>query len=226
MLVLHCSWPIPRNESLNGWIVAIISIKQVLVLKMQEIVSHLLFLWNGYASIKSHFVSVIFLYLGHAGFQVFDWNKTRPNVCIDIPTVQVRGEQPFVSLSESFIFLLQFRSWKISEKLVLWQQTRTGQIRSTWWICSFTSYLNKTTALKAPLQSEPHFSNLFPSHLPLFDICSRVTFIVQLCVLRASLPVGAWYELIQVDSVLDHHRLFSMKYISMYFLIKIRFIIN
>lgn len=123
-------------------------------------------------------------------------------------------------------FLLQFRSWKISEKLVLWQQTRTGQIRSTWWICSFTSYLNKTTALKAPLQSEPHFSNLFPSHLPLFDICSRVTFIVQLCVLRASLPVGAWYELIQVDSVLDHHRLFSMKYISMYFLIKIRFIIN
>lgn len=80
MLVFHCSWPIPRNKSLNGWIIAIISIKQVLVLKMQEIVSHLLFLWNSYASIKSHFVSVIFLYLGHAGFQVFDWNKTRPNV--------------------------------------------------------------------------------------------------------------------------------------------------
>lgn len=222
MLVFHCSWPIPRYESLNGWIVAIISIKQVLVLKMQEIVSHLLFLWNGYASIKSHFVSVIFLYLGHAGFQVFDWNKTRPNVCIDIPTVQVRGEQPLYRyLKVSFSFFNSDR-----EKLVLWQQTRTGQIRSTWWICSFTSYLNKTTALKAPLQSEPHFSNLFPSHLPLFDICSRVTFIVQLCVLHASLPVGAWYELIQVDSVLDHHRLFSMKYISMYFLIKIRFIIN
>lgn len=135
MLVFHCSWPIPRNESLNGWIVAIISIKQVLVLKMQEIVSHLLFCEMVMLQLKVTSYRWYFYILVTLGFR-----------CL----TEIKHDQMFASIYQ------RCRLEVNSLCIVIWKfhfPSSIPIVKNKWKISSLTANTDRT--------NQKHLMNLF-----------------------------------------------------------------